>query len=228
MFGIGGTDSGGPLDYLRGRVDSWRAHPFQNIASSVAGAFGGPAAGWGANQLFDRYNSGQFNNAANQFRDNSLQQTTMDANSAMNSPLSGPLGEYDRKNPFGEGSGGGYGGDLGLQQGGSSGGSPFGGYNGPTQSGSAYNWGDIQNSFAGLAPQQPSQFVNDILNSISAGPGLPGTGNFGGGPSARRDNAGMGMMPGMGISQFSPGMQVITGYGDPNSRYRYAGTDRGG
>lgn len=222
MFGLFGSDSGGPVDYLRNRVASWQAHPFQNLVSTGLGVFGGPAASQLASMGFDRYNQGQFNNAANQLQDRSLQQTTMDANSAMNAPLAGPLGAYDRQHPFGEGGG--------MMSGGMQGGG-FGGpigYSGPTQSGQNFNWQDIQNASAGLAPQQPSGFVNDILNSISAGPGLPGTGNFGdGGPSPanRRDSGGM--MPGMGVFNFSPGTWTATGYGDPNSRYRNSGRDFG-
>lgn len=169
MFGMGG--GGGPIDYLRSRVSSWQAHPFQNIASTAFGAMV-PGGGFAANALFDRYNNNQFNNSASQLQDRSLQQTTMDSNSAMNAPLNGPLGAYDRNNPYGSNAGPAQtmGGPSGSPMGGGGMG-PSSGYNGGYNT---QNW-NLGQMTSGNAPNQPSSFVNDILNSISTGPGQPGT-----------------------------------------------------
>jgi hypothetical protein len=220
MFGIGGSDSGGPMDFLRNRVDQWRAHPFQQIASTVAGGFGGPAAGFAANRGFDAYNNNQFNNSAQTGYDRSQQQTNMDANSAISSPLNGPLGNYDRsgQSPYGSVQGGGGQGDMGGSSGGMAGGGPsYGGYQGPTQSsqqwmGNTGGFQGIQNQMNGSAPGQPSQFVNDILNSISTGPGQPGTG-FNGQGSKHDQIMANGGMPGLyGVSNFmAGGTPVING-----------------
>jgi hypothetical protein len=97
MSGIG--------DWLSGRIDNVRAHPFQSGASALAGGFL-PGGGLIANQIFNRYNQGQFNNSAQTGYDRSLDQTTMDANSAMNAPLSDPrLNQFDNMGSDGQPSG---------------------------------------------------------------------------------------------------------------------------
>lgn len=182
----GNTGQGGfhPMDMLRGRMDSIRAHPFQNIMSGLMGAVV-PGGGMAAQAGFDRYNNGQFNQAAQTGYDRSLQETTMDANSAMNAPLNGQLGDYDRQNPYG---------DAGSPQ-------PGGGMNGGMNNGNTQNWQYGQ--FNQTNPQPPAQspFVQQILNSIGPnGPGMSGNGGGGG-------NGGMG--PGGG------GMQGGPSYGSP-------------
>lgn len=158
-MGLFDRSGGGPMDMLRNRISSWQAHPFQNIASTAFGAFV-PGGGFAANAAFNRYNDNRFNNSAQQFQDLTRDQSQLDTNNAMNKPLNGPLGAYDRNNPYGE--------SMQGQGGGMSAGGPYsGGYN--TQ-----NW-NLQDMTSGHAPSQPSNFVNDILNSISTGPGQPGT-----------------------------------------------------
>lgn len=212
-MGLFDRSGGGPLDMLRDRISSWQAHPFQNIAGTLAG-FAVPGGGLAANAMFNRYNDNQFNNSANQFRDLSQQQTNMDTNSAMNAPLSGPLGAYDRAHPFGEAQGG--------QVSGSGGGMNMGGYTGGYNT---QNW-NLGQMTSGNAPRQSSSFVNDILDSISTGPGQPGTQQGGlfdsgeNGPEARRDGSWGGGMGGRsanyGISPMQAnGQNVIFGM-DPN------------
>jgi len=216
-----GRDSG-PIDYLRGRAQNWQAHPFQNIASTVFGGFV-PGGGIAANALFNRYNDNRFNNSAQQFQDFTRDQSNLNTNDAMNKPLSGPLGAFDRQNPYGSETGPAQG--MGPQ----GGPSPYsGGYN-------SQNW-NLQQMTSGNAPNQPSSFVNDILNSISTGPGQPGT-QTGGlfdtprGPEARREG-GFSGGPGMGnygVSNLNVGgAPVIFGSGDPNGRYRNRGSQYGG
>lgn len=187
-------------DYLSGRVDSWRAHPFQNGLSTLAGVFGGPLASIGAQQGFNRYNDNQFNNMAQTNQDRMSQQLNMDTNANMNAPLAGPLGDYDR--------GGG-----GMEQGGMTGmGSQLGAYTGNTSSPGAYNYGQFGQQ---LQPtnQSPSQFVNDILGGIG---GVPGAGGGGMGSNAMGGGLGSGgmgsPMAGGGFSGFmngaSPGMMA--------------------
>lgn len=208
-MGLFDRSGGGPMDMLRNRISSWQAHPFQNIASTAFGAFV-PGGGFAANAAFNRYNDNRFNNSAQQFQDLTRDQSQLDTNNAMNKPLNGPLGAYDRNNPYGE--------SMQGQGGGMSAGGPYsGGYN--TQ-----NW-NLQDMTSGHAPSQPSNFVNDILNSISTGPGQPGTQQGGGlfgpgenGPEARRDGSWGGGNRGAnyGISNMmANGQQMITGY-DPN------------
>lgn len=48
-----------------GMIDRWRAHPWQQATSTVAG-FLLPGGNVGANQIFNWYNNGQFNGAAQQ------------------------------------------------------------------------------------------------------------------------------------------------------------------
>lgn len=193
MFGLGGmTDQGGGGlgDRFRNRIESWRAHPFQNFASTLAGGLAGPAGGELAQDAFGRYNDSQFSRAFDTLGNRSLQQTTMDTNDAMNKPLSGSLGDYDRLHPFGEqgpqsmagqGMGGGFGGPMG---------------------GGGYSYGNFAGQLRGEAPPQQSSFVNDILNSISTGPGLPGTqqGGLFGSPNGPMS----GFNPNGPLSQFSP------------------------
>ena len=205
-----GGQGGGPMDYLRGRVSSWQAHPFQNIASTLAGVAGGPMAGLGANAAFNRYNDNQFNNSAQQFQDLTRDQSNLDTNAAMNKPLNGPLGAYDRSHPYGDPQMGSMGGAGGMS-------SP-GGYSGGGQ-----NW-NLGEMTSGHAPSQPSSFVNDILNSISTGPGQPGTqqgglfdqGGGNQGPGALRDGTMGNRGANYGVSNMvANGQQMITGM-DPN------------
>lgn len=207
---VTGGQGGGPMDYLRNRVSSWQAHPFQNIASTLAGGFGGPAAGLGAQRGFDMYNNRRFDNSAQQFQDLTRDQTNLDTNDAMNRPLNGALGEYDRNNPYGSNAGPAQ--TMGPQGGPQGGGPSYsGGYN-------SQNW-NLGQMTSGNAPNQPSSFVNDILNSISTGPGQPGTqqgGLFSKGPEGRREgNTAGGFNGPMGVSQFSPGTTLFQGM-DPN------------
>jgi hypothetical protein len=63
----------------------------------------------------------------------------------------------------------------------------------------------------------------------SDGPDENGDGHMS--PQERRDMAesgGVGGFANYGVSQFSPGVTLITGYGDPNGRYRNRGSDYGG
>lgn len=168
-----------PMDMIRSRIDSWRAHPFQQGISSLAGVFGGPLGGFGAQAGFNRLNDSNFNRAAQSGYDRSLQSTTMDANSAMNAPLNGPLGNYDRSGDNGQP--GNYGGMPGAPSGGSYGGSP-----------NTQNWQYGQFNTTNPQPPAQSSFVNSILNSI--GPNGPGmSGNSGGmGPMGGMAGGGQG------------------------------------
>lgn len=205
--------SGGPMDFLRNRIQSWQAHPFQNIASTAFGAFV-PGGGLAANALFDRYNNNQFNNSTGSALDRGRQEIDMDTNSALSGPLQGPLGQYDRSHPYG---------DTQTGQVMGSGGGTYGGgpssYSGPQN----WNFGYGSNWATGNAPSQPSSFVNDILNSISTGPGQPGTQQGGlfdtpRGPEARREGGmgGYGRSANYGISPMQAnGQNLIVGM-DPN------------
>ena len=191
--GMTGSSGGGPIDYLRSRVQSWQAHPFQNIASTVIGGLGGPAAGLGANAAFNRYNDNRFTNATQQLQDRSSDLSQLNTNDAMNRPLgndalSGNNG-FNWTGPTGPNDGsGGMGGpiDGGSAQGmggGMHGGGPLPptGYGGPSMTGQQWQdrgggYGNLVGQTQGVAPDQPSSFVNDILDSISMGPGLPGSG----------------------------------------------------
>lgn len=191
-----------PMDMIRSRIDSWRAHPFQQGISSLAGLFGGPVGGFGAQAGFNRLNDSNFNRAAQTGYDRSLQQTTTDANSAMNAPLNGPLGNYDRSGDPGQpGMGGGM----------------------PTPGGGQYGSPNTQNwqygQFNTVNPQPPSQssFVQSILNSIGPnGPGLSGGGQGGGGPAGGMGSMGNGgfgsLLAGGGFGNLmngaSPGMMA--------------------
>lgn len=209
MFGMAGD--GGPMDYLRGRVNNWQAHPFQNIFSTIAGMAGGPMAGFGAQQAFNRWNDNRFNNAATQTYDRGADQGNQAAQQSFDKPLNGPLGLDTHNDVSGAGGSMNAGGPIG---------SPYsGGYNQQTWD---FGYGG---QLSGNAPQQPSSFVNDILNSISTGPGQPGT-QTGGlfdnterGPEARRDGSagGFGGHPAnYGVSPMQVnGANVIFGQ-DPN------------
>jgi len=220
------SGSSGSMDFLRNRISSWQAHPFQNIASTAFGAFV-PGGGLLANAAFDRFNNNQFNNSANTFQNLTRDQSQLDTNNAMNKPLNGPLGAYDRSNPYGE--------QATMQ-------APSGGMGGPSYSGgyNSQNW-NLQDMTSGHAPSQPSSFVNDILNSISAGPGQPGTqtgGLFDNGQRThqqiqsdyRDGTANVG--PGIGnygvSNMMVGGSPAIFGSGDPNQRYRARNNQYGG
>lgn len=70
-------------------IDRFRAHPVQGLFSILAGGLV-PGGGMASGAMFNRWNQNQFNNAAQTGYDRSLQQTTMDANSAMDAPLNDP------------------------------------------------------------------------------------------------------------------------------------------
>lgn len=121
---------GSPMDYLRERANRWRAHPFQQGAGLLAGMFGGPAAGMGAQALFNRYNQGQFNDAANQANQNLGGQIDQTSRNIWDKPVDGPLGQV---------SGGDSGRDQQNQQLGQA---LNGGYSGPTQGMFQNNYGN--------------------------------------------------------------------------------------
>ena len=228
----------GPFDFLRDRISNLRAHPFQSIASGVAGGFV-PGGGLIANNLFGRYNNSRFNNSAQQFQDLTRDQSNLDTNAAMNKPLEGPLGDYDRNNPYGE-----TGPDSGDQNrqlaqalsgqgGGMNGGGPsYQPYGGPSMSGQQWmdrsgGYGNIMGQMLGVAPDQ-SNLVNQLLDPISMGAGLPGSGVLGGahGPGAVRDyRDGLSLNQNVGNYGISPmqvgGSNVIFGSGDPNGLFRH-------
>lgn len=188
MFGLGGqTDrSGGLGQQISDRVSGWRAHPFQNGLATLAGGVN-PLLGQGLGAMFGRVNDRNFNQSAQTGYDNSLQQTTMDANSAMNKPLNGPLGQFD-------GMGGSVSGGSSSQGFGGSG-------NGNPQ---AWNYQNFADQLSGK-PQAQSPFVESILNSIGPnGPGMSGNGGGGG-------NEGMGTGGGMGQGMSSFGGPLAGG-----------------
>lgn len=242
----------GPMDFFRSRLDNLRAHPFQNLMSTVAGGLV-PGGGLLANAAFNRYNNNNFNNAASQVYDRGRQQADMDAASNMNSDLGDPRLSGDNgfsyNGPTGPNEGRGSGLDQQLASslmgggGGRNGGGPmpsYGPYAGPSMSSQQWNdrgggYGNIVGQMLGVAPDQ-SPTVNALLDPISMGAGLPGSGVLNGlhGPNAVRDyREGLALNgPGVGnygVSNFQVGgAPVIFGSGDPNQRYRNRGSEYGG
>lgn len=244
----------GPADFFRSRFDNLRAHPFQNLAGAALGAFV-PGGGLVANAAFGRYNDNRFNNSAQAFQDLTRDQSQLNTNDALNQPLgddrlSGNNG-FNWDGPTGPNNGTDYTGDnsgraqqdrqLGeaLMGGGGSmngGGMPSIGYNGPSMSGQQWmdrsgGFGNIIGQAFGLAPDR-GPLVDSLLDPISMGPGLPGSGHMN--PQARRDyrdgtsNVGPGI-GNYGVSNFMVGgSPVIFGSGDPNGRYRMRGSQYGG
>ena len=244
-----------PMEFFRNRLDSWMAHPVQNIASTVAGGLLGPEAGFGAQHGFQLYNDNRFNNAAQNLGNRSLDLSTLNTNDRMNAPLadprlsgdnqfgwSGPTGPNDGQSTSeqdrqlmgaltgGGGSGGGYGGPAG--------GMPQS-YGGPSMSGQQWidrsgGFGNVVGQLLGVAPDQ-SSLVNQLLDPISMGAGLPGSGYMN--HQERQDyrdnlgNNGAGISPNYGVSNFNVGgSPVIFGMNgfDPNGRHMYNQTDFGG
>lgn len=77
---------------FRNFIDNWRAHPFQNIASTAIGLAGGPLAGQAARMGFNRFNSGQFNNGVvPNAGSNTALAGAVAGNQAMQQPLGGML-----------------------------------------------------------------------------------------------------------------------------------------
>lgn len=193
-----------PVDYLRNRVQSWQAHPFQQIASAVGGAFGGPGVGFGLNQLFNRYNDRAFNQAANASYGHGEDLGSQAQATALDKPLNGPLGKFsnDQSRALASaltGNGGGYG--------------------GPTQGPGGWNYGN----YLGWNPHQADASQTfGLLDFL--GPQPPHTN-----PDARRNadmgQGGMTPMPGLyGVSNFNVmGSPVINGIrpsgGDMNQAY---------
>lgn len=220
-----------PFEFFRSRWDNIQAHPGQNAISTALGALV-PGGGIAANALFNRYNDSRFNNSAQQFQDRSADLSNLNTNDALNKPLSGALGDYDRQNPLGEapsndsgraeqnrqlgqaltGNGQNAGGMVGNYQ-------PPGGWSQQTMSGWNPNQANANQTFGlldflGPNPNQPFD--------------LPASGHMT--PQARRDamQSGYGM-GNYGISNMMVGgSPVIFGAGDPNGRYRNRGYDYGG
>jgi len=218
----------GPADFFRSRFDNIRAHPIQNLASTVFGGFV-PGGGIAANALFNRYNDNRFNNSAQQFQDLTRDQSNMDTNAAMNKPLSGPLGDYDRQNPFGEapssgsdkqnqdqqlglaltGSGG------GMSGGGPMGGmgyQPIGGWNQGTMSGWNGNQANASQAFGLLdfLGQNPNQPFNLPTTPSAHSPEALRDGTFGGGMGMGGRGANY------GVSNFNVGGSPVIFGTDPN------------
>lgn len=191
-----------PIDALRERVSNMRAHPFQNIVSGIAGAVGGPLGGMASRGLFNRYNQGQFDNAANTNQARVTDQMGIDTNDAMNKPLNGPLGQFGNDNSqlaqalTGGPQGGGYG-------------NP-GGYN-MSQNWNPQSFSGGSNVVQGILDQLPGgsnftplthqEHLQNIENQQNQGGGMPGA-NY-------------------GVSNFmAGGSPVITGYmPDMNQKY---------
>lgn len=181
-----------PGEFFRSRIDSLRAHPFQNAAGAVLGGFI-PGGGLAANAFFNRYNDNQFNNAAQTGMDRSLQQTTMDANSAMTAPLNDPrLNQFDN---MGGSQGRNAGQDRQLVQALTGGGNPGGqginysnpgawspqsysGWN-PNQANAGQAFGLLD--FLGQSPAGQSGPMNhqDHINALAQGNGGGMPGNYG-------------------------------------------------
>jgi len=85
MSGIG--------NFFANRLDSWRAHPFQNLMSTAGGAVA-PGAGFGMQALFNRYNNNQFNNSSSQLADGLQNYMNQTNQGIWNKPLNGPLGQF--------------------------------------------------------------------------------------------------------------------------------------
>lgn len=194
-----------PIDALRERVSNFRAHPFQNIASMVAGGLGGPLGGAASRGIFNRYNQNQFDNAANTNQERVTDQMGMDTNDAMNKPLNGPLGQFEGSDNSqlanimaGAGSGGGHFGNPG-------------GYNMSQQwqnpsgftGGSSVVQGILDQLPGGsnFTPLSHQEHLQNIENQQNMGGGMPGA-NY-------------------GVSNFmAGGSPVITGYmPDMNQKY---------
>jgi hypothetical protein len=208
----------GPLEMLQQRFSNIRAHPFQNIASGVAGGLF-PGAGLLANNIFNRYNQGQFNSSANQANQNLGDQIGQTSQGIFDRPLNGPLGQAQGGNdnaPLAQAlSGGGQGGGMG------------GGYQGPQQSwNQGQNWQNQTGGSGGFldfltqgAPQTPNgSFFQDPQYQSHEGES---------GPQWRRDQAesggGGGMPANYGVSNFNVGGSPVifgvrpSGY-DPNGQ----------
>jgi len=228
----------GPADFFRGRLDNIRAHPFQNLASTVFGGFV-PGGGIAANALFNRYNDSRFNNSAQQFQDRSADLSNLNTNASMNDPLGGPLGDYDRANPNGEAPSGGTGGraqqdrQLGEALMGGGGGQNAGGPMGGMGYQPIGGWS--QATMSGWNPNQANgSQAFGLLDFLGQNPNtpfnLPTTPSGHLTPADRRDAAQGGYGPGnYGVSNFMVGgSPVIFGSGDPNGRYRNRGSQYGG
>lgn len=203
-----------PIDSLRSRIDNWRAHPFQNIASGLIGALA-PGAGEVAHAGFNRFNDYSLNHAQGINQARVTDQMGADTNDAMNRPLGGSLGGFEDSGngPLAHaitGSGG-YQGNYGSNQ----------GWN------QAQNWSNPSGFTGG------SSVINDLMNQ------LPGGSNFSGGSMSHQDHLDAisnqqnfgGGMPGAnyGVSNFmAGGSPMITGFGDPNGKYRARMVDTGG
>jgi hypothetical protein len=207
MFGF--TEGGfHPMDAMRERFGNMRAHPFQNLASGLLGAVV-PGGGMIGRGMFNKYNQGQFDNAAQTNAGLVGDQMQMDTNDAMNKPLNGMLGQFEDS----AGPGGGMGGSIGGPGSG-------GGYGSNQGWNMSQQWGS-PSSFTG-----GSSFVNDIMSQLPGGPSFTG-----GQPVTHQDhlmnienqqNQGGGM-PGAnyGVSNMMVGgSPVITGYNpDMNQKY---------
>lgn len=232
-------------DYLRDRVDSWRNHPFQNLVGVAAGAAGGPIASEATRRLFNGYNNYSLNHAYNTGNNLINDQLGIDTNRSLNNPLSDPRlsgdNQFGASDPWANGPDPTRGGpDRSVQNqqlssalngggGGMSGGGPsYQGYAGPSMSGQQWldrtgGYGNIIGQMMGLAPDR-GPLVDSLLDPISMGPGLPGSGHMS--PGARRDsgfgdfrNSGL-----YGVSNFMVGgSPVINGANgmDPNGGYLY-------
>lgn len=230
----------GPIDYARGRIDNWRAHPFQNIASTLFGGFV-PGGGLAANALFNRYNDSRFNSSTNQANSLINDQLGIDTNQAMNRPLSGPLGQFDDQGTYGNGGAPTSGGraeqdrQLGQALQGGGGGQSFGGSMGGAGYAPPGGWNQV--SMSGWNPNQASgsqafgllDFLGPNMNKPFDIPTTPSSGGHMS-PEARREGSNVG--PGIGnygVSNFMVGgSPVIFGAGDPNGRYRNRGSQYGG
>lgn len=185
----------GPLDFFRSRLDNIRAHPFQSLMEFGAGVVGGPLAQQTAHQGFRRYNDYSINRAADQAFGRAQDLGDQASNNSFDKPLGdsrlsgdnpfdyeGPTGPNTGRGQMGPnssdrqmvdalmgGGGGNYGGGPGYQ-----------GYSGPTMTGQQWQdrtggYGNIVGQMLGVAPDQ-SPLVNSLLDPISMGPGLPGSG----------------------------------------------------
>lgn len=125
MFG----NEGGLGDFLRSRIDRFRAHPVQGLLGGLAGMAGGPLAGQLASRGFNWFNNHEFNNSVGQANQNLGDQTDQTNRDIWGKPLNGPLGQFDGS---GQGSNNGA---LAQAMGG-------GGYNGATQSPFSGNYGN--------------------------------------------------------------------------------------
>ena len=77
------------MDFFRSRLDNIRAHPFQNIASTIAGGLI-PGGGLAAQAGFNRYNDSRFNNSAQTLQNRATDMGNLAGQSGFDRPLNGP------------------------------------------------------------------------------------------------------------------------------------------